>query len=465
MQAFNAEVDRPSRALRRVAGLPPRSQRRLRLPQTRGLGMVKEACAQLDVPVDRAWSSVTSAPSSPGAGRRSGRAARAHAGHQGRRVAAAEQVQTTLGAAVDAALGWSMVSGRVLLVRLDNAGDVLPRGAGGACRRGIGGLGDPAGRTARHGGCPAAARGRRGRDVALPMDRPEPDAVDPAQIDALVEKLRAEAFDRALVLTSFHQSPLPTALLLRLAGVGWVGAISDDYPGSLLDLRHRLPDDLPEPERALSLARAAGSSCPTETTAGCRCVSRCRRERPGAGAAVRRGPPRHLGPGARLARRPARRGVAAAVRLGDGRGRHRVRVPRRPHRAGPSSPPAAPTSWAHRPWRTSPRALLWCPSRWWAGYHRAPLPRLPPSGRRWGRSVRAHRPGHPLGARNGGRDGVLGDQQASVPQHAGPPPALCPGHPCLHLGHRRGTWVAARAAAGRKRPSYDGGYDELEVAR
>ena len=28
--------------------------------------------------------------------------------------------------------------------------------------------------------------------------------------------------DRALVLTSFHQSPLPTALVLRMAGLPWV---------------------------------------------------------------------------------------------------------------------------------------------------------------------------------------------------------------------------------------------------
>jgi len=37
-----------------------------------------------------------------------------------------------------------------------------------------------------------------------------------------------------------------------------VSAISEDYPGSLLDLRHRVPAGIPEPERALSLAVAAG---------------------------------------------------------------------------------------------------------------------------------------------------------------------------------------------------------------
>jgi ADP-heptose:LPS heptosyltransferase len=41
-----------------------------------------------------------------------------------------------------------------------------------------------------------------------------------------------------------------------------VGATSDDYPGSLLDLRHRVDDLLPEAERALSLALAAGFRLP-----------------------------------------------------------------------------------------------------------------------------------------------------------------------------------------------------------
>jgi hypothetical protein len=73
-----------------------------------------------------------------------------------------------------------------------------------------------------------------------------------------VDEVEARCFDAALVLTSFHQSPLPLALLLRMAKVPWIGAICDDYPGSLLDLRHRVPDGLPESERNLSLANAAG---------------------------------------------------------------------------------------------------------------------------------------------------------------------------------------------------------------
>jgi heptosyltransferase-3 len=87
--------------------------------------------------------------------------------------------------------------------------------------------------------------------------RPPP--VEAPGIASLVERLAAQRFDAALVLTSAHQSPLPAALVLRLAGVPWVGAASTDYPGSLLDLRLR-EEDVPghEVERALAVVRAAG---------------------------------------------------------------------------------------------------------------------------------------------------------------------------------------------------------------
>jgi ADP-heptose:LPS heptosyltransferase len=154
------------------------------------------------------------------------------------------------------------VSPRILVVRLDNAGDVLL--AGPAVRAVAAGASSVTFLAGPHG--TAAARLLPGVDDVrtwrCPWIDPQPDPVAPDDLHALVDRLHDLRLDRALVLTSFHQSPLPTALLLRQAGVPWVGAISDDYPGSLLDLRHRLPDDLPEPERALSLARAAGHELP-----------------------------------------------------------------------------------------------------------------------------------------------------------------------------------------------------------
>jgi ADP-heptose:LPS heptosyltransferase len=81
---------------------------------------------------------------------------------------------------------------------------------------------------------------------------------DPSVTGAIVRDVRALRPDVAVVFTSFHQSPLPLALLLRLAGVPRIAAISDDYPGALLDVRHRVDADVHEVERALSLAAAAG---------------------------------------------------------------------------------------------------------------------------------------------------------------------------------------------------------------
>jgi ADP-heptose:LPS heptosyltransferase len=81
-------------------------------------------------------------------------------------------------------------------------------------------------------------------------------------VASLVETIAAEKPDAVLIFTSFHQSPLPLALICRMAGVKWIGAICEDYPGKLLDLRHHVDDDIPEPLRALSLAEAAGYRLP-----------------------------------------------------------------------------------------------------------------------------------------------------------------------------------------------------------
>jgi ADP-heptose:LPS heptosyltransferase len=155
-----------------------------------------------------------------------------------------------------------VVSGRTLAVRLDNAGDVLL--AGPALRALAAGC-DQLVVLANPQGAAAASLLPGVDDVMVwrcPWIDASPPPVESAQIDALVGDLRSREFERALVFTSFHQSPLPTALLLRLAGVSWVGAISEDYPGTLLDLRHRVDDDIPEAERALSLAAAAGFALP-----------------------------------------------------------------------------------------------------------------------------------------------------------------------------------------------------------
>ena len=146
---------------------------------------------------------------------------------------------------------------RTLVARLDSDGDVL--------------LAGPAVRAAATAGEVVFLCGSAGVRAAelLPgvtrivewecpwIANPAPD-VRPVDIEAVTALVRGIRADVALILTSFHQSPLPLALLLRLAGVPKIVARSVDYPGSLLDVRLTDDQDLPEAERALEVARAAG---------------------------------------------------------------------------------------------------------------------------------------------------------------------------------------------------------------
>jgi ADP-heptose:LPS heptosyltransferase len=149
-----------------------------------------------------------------------------------------------------------------LVVRSDNAGDVLL--AGPAIRAVASGSDRVTVLAGPHGS--AAARLLPGVDEVMEWLCPWIDyggrPLEARDVRELIEELARRRFDGALVLTSFHQSALPMALLLRMAAIPWVGAISEDFPGSLLDLRHRVEEGLPEPERALSLAVAAGFSLP-----------------------------------------------------------------------------------------------------------------------------------------------------------------------------------------------------------
>lgn len=94
---------------------------------------------------------------------------------------------------------------------------------------------------------------------------PAPD-ITAGAVEALTAYVRNSRISEAVILTSFHQSPLPLALLLRLAGVQRITAASTDYAGSLLDVRLKpgedFPEDLPEAVRALTIAEAAGFQLP-----------------------------------------------------------------------------------------------------------------------------------------------------------------------------------------------------------
>src|SRR5215217_2662342 len=98
----------------------------------------------------------------------------------------------------------------------------------------------------------------------------EPRPVTRGAVDELVDRLVDLEVDQAVVLISFHQSPLPLALVLRMAGVPTVAAISVDYPGSLLDVRHRVDEDIHEVERGLSLVATLGYRLPEGDDGGLR---------------------------------------------------------------------------------------------------------------------------------------------------------------------------------------------------
>lgn len=155
---------------------------------------------------------------------------------------------------------------RVLVVRLDSLGDVL---LAGPAVRAVAAGADEVWMLCSTQGAPAA-RLLPGVDRVLTWECPwivaDPQAIDRDDIGELVRTVGAAGIDEAVILTSFHQSPLPTALVLRLAGVTRITGASVDYPGSLLDVRLRpgetLPEEIPEPERALAVAAAGGFALP-----------------------------------------------------------------------------------------------------------------------------------------------------------------------------------------------------------
>jgi ADP-heptose:LPS heptosyltransferase len=162
---------------------------------------------------------------------------------------------------------------RVLVARLDGLGDVLLAGpairAAAYGRRADGGAPNDVVALCGPAGEPAASLLP---GVAEVFSWRCPWIVKPAprarqrDLEVLTSFVRETRVDEAVILTSFHQSPLPLALLLRLAGVDRITGASTDYAGSLLDVRLRpgedFPEDQPEAERALCIARAAGFRLP-----------------------------------------------------------------------------------------------------------------------------------------------------------------------------------------------------------
>jgi ADP-heptose:LPS heptosyltransferase len=149
------------------------------------------------------------------------------------------------------------VSRTVLACRLDNIGDVVLTGPAVraiARQARVIMLASPSGAQ--------VARLLPGVSEVMEFDAPwvgyQPRSVDADSISRIVEELRRHHVDEAVIFTSYHQSSLPLAFLLRLAGVGRITAISEDFPGSLLDVRCSYRPELHEVEQNAEIAAAAG---------------------------------------------------------------------------------------------------------------------------------------------------------------------------------------------------------------
>ena len=222
--------------------------------------------------------------------------------------------------------------------------------------------------------------------MARAVDRPEPGAGRPRATSTAWSPALGGAGARRGASCSPRSTSraLPLALVLRLAGVGRISAISDDYPGSLLDVRHRdRRTTCPRPSGRCRSPRPPAIRCPPATTARSRVAA------PAAGVAadrpsrLRRRAPRRVGAGPglpagalpRSRRRAGRRRAPGAsspaarasatltARVAGGRARPR---PRRADRRWPSWPRSwpAPTRWSsatpgRRTWRprSAPRSV------------------------------------------------------------------------------------------------------------
>lgn len=157
---------------------------------------------------------------------------------------------------------------RILVVRLDNLGDVLvTTPAIHALKTSF-----PEAEITLLASAAGAQVARLNRDISTVIvhEAPwiDPWATLPHDSDRefdLIERIREGRFDAAVIFTSFRQSPLPAAYLCYLAGVPLRLAASVDGPGSLLTTRHKHVESLThEVNRGLGLVGAIGVP-PAET--------------------------------------------------------------------------------------------------------------------------------------------------------------------------------------------------------
>lgn len=152
---------------------------------------------------------------------------------------------------------------RILCVRLDNMGDVL------MCTPAMRAIrqSDPAARITLlasaggamvAGGIPEVADVIRYAAPWMKSSSPHP----PSEDLAMIETLRARAFDAAVIFTTYSQSPLPAAWMCQLAGIPLRLAHCHENPYQLLTHWVRDPEPGPairhEVQRQLDLVATAG---------------------------------------------------------------------------------------------------------------------------------------------------------------------------------------------------------------
>lgn len=153
---------------------------------------------------------------------------------------------------------------RVLLIRLDNLGDVLlMTPAFRAVRSAL-----PHAHLALLSGTAGCAVGELDPDIdeTILYRAPWTDvyftqAQDPGRELEVVQTLREKAFDLAIIFTSYKQSSLPAAYLCYLANIPMRAAGSFEGSGALLTHRHRYSETIPiqhETLRGLELVEAIG---------------------------------------------------------------------------------------------------------------------------------------------------------------------------------------------------------------
>jgi hypothetical protein len=101
----------------------------------------------------------------------------------------------------------------------------------------------------------------------------DPPLLGAVDIERLVAHLADGCYEEAAVFVSSHQSALPMALVLRLAGVARIAAVSVDYPGSLVDVRIPGDPDIHEVERGLLVAHALEHRLPAGDDGGLRVMA------------------------------------------------------------------------------------------------------------------------------------------------------------------------------------------------